>query len=106
VGDRGVGERRLAEVAVQHMVEVEQIALRQRLVEAVMVLERRDGSRVARRLLTEIRRDRVRRHELRQQEGDGGDADQQEDERGEPPRHETREPVHSAEPTHPRDRSL
>src|SRR5205085_7227682 len=78
VSDSGVRERRLAEVAVQHMVEVEQIALRQRLVEAVVVLERRDGGRVARRLLTEVRGDRVRRNELRQQERDGGDADQQE----------------------------
>ena len=88
------------------MVEVEQVALRQRLVEAVVVLERRDGGGVTRRLLAEVRRDRVRRHELRQQERDGGDADQQEDERSEPSRDEAHEPVPLAEPARARDRSL
>jgi len=45
------------------------------------MLERGHRRRVARSLLAEVGRDRVRRHELRQQEHDGRDPDQQEQER-------------------------
>ena len=62
--------------------EVEQVALRQRLVEPVVVLEGGDGRGVGGGLLAEVGRDRVRRHELREQEDDRRDAEQQEQERG------------------------
>ena len=79
------------------MVEVEQVPLRERLVEAIVVSERRDSRGVAGGLLAEVRRDRVRRHELRQEEHDGGDPDHQQHERGEAAQHEAREAVRAAE---------
>ena len=75
VRDRVMRERRLAEVAVQHVPEVDDVPLRQRLVEAVVRFERGDGGRVAGRLLAEVRGDGIRRHELREQERHGRDAD-------------------------------
>ena len=82
---------------MQHVVEVQQIALRQRLVEPVVVLEGRDRGGVARSLLAEVRGDRIRRHELGQHEGHRGDTDQQQDERRQPAGGEADQSVRSAE---------
>ena len=59
-----VRQRRLAEVAVDEVVEIDRVADGERLVEPVVVLERGDGGRIGRRLLAEVRRHGVARHEL------------------------------------------
>ncbi len=81
VRDRVVRERRLAEVAVDEVLEVDQVAHRQRPVEAVVVLEGGDGRGIAGGLLAEVGRDRVRRHELRQHEDDERDPEAEQHER-------------------------
>ena len=65
--------------------EVGPVLRGQRLVEPVVVAERRDRGRVVDRLLPEVRRGGIARHELRQHERDQRDADREEDERDEPP---------------------
>ena len=83
VRHRVVGQGRLAEVAVEHVIEVEGVPHRQRLVEAVVLVERLHRGRVACGLLAEVRGGGVARDELGQDERDERDADQQQDERGE-----------------------
>ena len=87
-----VGQRRLAEVALEQVLEVDQVALRERLVQPVVLLERRDRGGVAGGLLAEVRRGGVARDELGQDERDQRDPEQEEDERGQPPREEAEEP--------------
>src|SRR5205807_1667470 len=65
VRDRVVRQRRLAEVAVHEVVEVEEVAGRERPVEPVVVLEGGHRRRVAGGLLAQIRRYGVARDELR-----------------------------------------
>ena len=91
VRDGLVSQRRLPEVAVHEMVEIDRIADRKRLVEAVVLLERGHGRRIARRLLAEVRRDGIARHELGEHERDERDPERQEHERREPAQHETGE---------------
>ena len=67
---RVVGLGRLAEVALDEMAEVDRIALGQRLVEAVMLLEGRHRRRVAGRLLAQAGRHGVGRNRLGEEEDD------------------------------------
>jgi hypothetical protein len=71
--------------------EVRAVLLGQRLVEPVVVPERRDRGRVLDRPLAEVRRRRVARDELRQAERDQRDAEAQQDECRRPPREEAEE---------------
>ena len=91
VRDRVVRQRRLAEVSLREVLEVDRVADGQRPVEAVLVLEGRDGRRIRRRLLAEVRRRRIAWHELREDEGDERDPDPEEHERREPPQEEAEE---------------
>ena len=60
---------------VRDVLEVEPVPKRQRLVEAVVLLERGDRRGVAGGLLAEVRRDGVARDELREREHDERDPD-------------------------------
>jgi hypothetical protein len=91
VRDRVVRQRGLAEVPVSQVLQIDPVAEGQRLVEAVMGLERRHGGRIARGLLPEIRRDGVARDELRQHEHDKRDPDGEQHERGRAAQHEGQE---------------
>ena len=101
--DGVVSERRLAEIAVQEMLEVDQVTDRKRLVEPVVLLEGLDGGRIAGSLLTEVRRDGVARDELGQNERDERDPEQEQDERAEPAQDEEQERAARAEPRAPAD---
>ena len=79
-----VGQRRLAEVAVDEVLQVDQVADRERLVEAVVLLEGLDRGRVGGGLLAEVRRGRVARHELGEHERDERDPEHEEQEGAEP----------------------
>ena len=88
VRDRVVGQRRLAEVALHEMLQIDQVAERERLVEAVVLIEGLDGSRVGGGLLAEVRRGGVARDELGQHEGDERDPEQEQEQRGKPAQEE------------------
>jgi hypothetical protein len=81
----------LAEVAVEEPPEVRAVLLGQRLVEPVVLTERLHCGRVVDRTLSEVRRRGIAGDKLRQQEGDQGDADRQEEQRYEAPREEPEE---------------
>jgi hypothetical protein len=89
----------LAEIALRKMLEVEGVADRQRLVETVMSLEGRDGGRIAGRLLAEVGRYRVARHELGQHEDDQRDPDGEQHEGRRTPQHEAQEARRGTGPT-------
>ena len=63
VRDRLVREGRLPEVAVDDVLQVDQVPHRQRLVETVVLLEGLDGGRIGCRLLAEVGRRGVARDE-------------------------------------------
>ena len=73
------------------MVEIDRVTDRERPVEAVVVLERRDGGGIGGGLLAEVRRDGVARHELGEDERNERDPDQEQDEGDEPPKGEAQE---------------
>ena len=77
VPDGVMRQRRLAQVPLREMADVQPVPNRQRLVETVVRLERSNDGGVAGGLLTEIRRDGIARHELRQREDDERDADRE-----------------------------
>jgi hypothetical protein len=77
VPDRVVRQRRLAEVALREIPEVEPVPNRKRLVQPVVLLERGDSRRIAGGLLAEVRRNGVARHELGEHENDEGDSDRE-----------------------------
>jgi hypothetical protein len=72
---------RLPEITLREMLEVDPVANRQRLVEPVVSFERSNRRRIGGRLLTEIGRNRVARHELREHEDDERDANGKQHER-------------------------
>ena len=75
---RAVALLRIAEVTLDDVAEVREVLHRQRLVEAVPVVERRHRLRVGDGPLAEVGRRRVTGHHVREHERDEGDAEQQE----------------------------
>ena len=102
VRDRLMGQRRLAEVTVDEVLQVDQVTDRERLVEAVVLLEGLDRRRVGRGLLAEVRRRGVARHELGEHERDERDPEHEEQEGAEPAEDETQKARRGAEPAPPR----
>ena len=86
-----VGHRRLAEVAVDEVLEVDQVTDGERLVEPVVLLEGLDRRRVGGRLLAEVRRRGVARDELGEHERDERDPEHEEQEGAEPAQDEAHE---------------
>ena len=97
-----VGQRRLAEVAVDEVLQVDQVPDRERLVEPVVLLEGLDRGRVGGGLLAEVRRGRVARHELGEHERDERDPEHEQQEGAEPSEDEAQEARRGAEPAPPR----
>ena len=91
VRDGVVGERRLAEIALHEMLEVDQVTDRERLVEPVVLIERLHRRGIRGCLLAEVRRGGVARNELCEDEGDEGDPEQEQDQRGQPAQEEEKE---------------
>jgi hypothetical protein len=81
----------LSQIALHQMLEVDRVANGQRFVEPVVLLEGSDGSRIAGRLFTEVRRDRIAGDKLREDEDDERDPNGEQDERREPAENEADE---------------
>ena len=84
VRDRLVRERRLPEVAVDEVLQVDQVPHRERLVEPVVLLEGLDRRGIGGRLLAEVRRRRVARDELGEHERDERDPEHEQHEGAQP----------------------
>ena len=102
VRDRLVREGRLPEIAVDEVLQVDQVAHGQRLVEAVVLLEGLDRLGIRGRLLAEVRRRRVARDELREHERDERDPEHEQHEGAQPAEDEAQEARRGAEPAAPR----
>ena len=83
---------------MHEMIEIDRVPDRQRPVEAVVVLERRDRCGIAGRLLAEVRRGGVRRHELGEDERDERDPEREQHERDEAAEEEASEAAGRQQP--------
>ena len=99
VRHRVVRQRGLPEVALDEVLQVKRVTDGQRLVETVMRLERRDGSRVGCRLLAQVGRHGVARHQLGENEDDERDSDREQHECRCTAQHEAQEACGGSGPT-------
>jgi hypothetical protein len=105
VRHRVVGQRRLSEITLDKMLQVEPVADGQRLVETVMSLEGGDCSWVGGGLLSQVGRHGVARHQLGENEDDERDSYGQQHERRSTAEQEAQEACRGTGPT-PRSRRV